>query len=331
MFIIGCPRSGTTLLYRALAEARPLWSIGGEGRHIIERHHHPAESGWFSGSLTTDDPTSESRDFIRQGFEREAAPWTYWTRINRLRGWLNRRSLWRGLKRSRESRGGSSNLSISASHIGISGIRSVVRFRNRARRGGDRNIRLLEKTPENCLRLPFLLEIFPDARFIFLTRDGRSNTSSLMEGWRRPDLFPGYRLSERIAIPGVPTNRWAFTLIPGWRELATGPLQVVCARQWIECNGAVLDFRLGHGRDVPFQRVRYEDLVDRFDEVLEMIAAFADVDLRPGTGEQLESNIVTPPDRDKWRHLHGEEISGIEELIAPTMRRLGYSDLASDR
>jgi len=72
--------------------------------------------------------------------------------------------------------------------------------------------------------------------------------------------------------------------------------------------------------------VRYEDLVDRFDEVLEMIAAFADVELRPGTGEHLEANIVTPPGRDKWRRLHGKEIGGIEELIAPTMRRLGYSD-----
>lgn len=43
---------------------------------------------------------------------------------------------------------------------------------------------LLEKTPKNSLRIPFLVEAFPDARFIFLWRDPRENVSSIMEAWR---------------------------------------------------------------------------------------------------------------------------------------------------
>ena len=28
-------------------------------------------------------------------------------------------------------------------------------------------ITIVEKTPENCLRVPYLLDLFPDARFVF--------------------------------------------------------------------------------------------------------------------------------------------------------------------
>jgi len=45
-------------------------------------------------------------------------------------------------------------------------------------------VRLLEKTPKNALRVPFLLEVFPDAQFIFLQRERRANLSSMMQAWR---------------------------------------------------------------------------------------------------------------------------------------------------
>jgi hypothetical protein len=324
VFIIGCPRSGTTLLYRGLSEARPLWSIGGESRHIIERLHHPRRSNWESGALAADDLTPESKRFIGAAFEREAAPWTFWAHVNRLRGWLDRRSFWRTIKRVRGAQGRSSEMAGAVPRGGMSAIRSAARLYGCLRLGGDRPMRLLEKTPENCLRLPFLLEIFPDARIIHLIRDGRSNVSSLMEGWRRADLFPGYRVPERLAVSGVTSHRWAFALIPGWRELAASPLEEVCARQWMVCNEAVLDFRRNEGRGVPFLTVKYENLVNRLDAVLAEVTAFADVELNPHPGFLSESNIVSPPAREKWRHLHGEEIRRIEPLIAPTMERLGY-------
>jgi hypothetical protein len=324
VFIIGCPRSGTTLLFRALAEARPLWSIGGESRHIIERFHHPARKDWLSGELTADDPTPESIRFIRRAFERESAPWSFWGRVNRLREWLDRRSSWRRLKGARGDRGRSAELAGAVPRGGMTAVRRAARLRGRLGFGRKRPRRLLEKTPENCLRLPFLVEIFPDARIIYLVRDGRSNISSLMEGWRRPDLFPGYRVPEPLAIPGVPPERWAFTLIPGWRELARSPLEEVCARQWIACNEAVLDFRSGVGREVPWLELRYEDLIDSFDEVLAEIGAFAGLESIPSRGAVPLSNVVSPPGPEKWRELHGEEIRRVEPLIASTMARLGY-------
>lgn len=37
----------------------------------------------------------------------------------------------------------------------------------------DGNLRFAEKTPRNCLIVPFLRQAFPDAQFIFIARDGR--------------------------------------------------------------------------------------------------------------------------------------------------------------
>ncbi len=54
VMIIGCPRSGTTLLFNLLSEAPELWSIGYESKEIIERYHAPSAKNWefecFGGS-----------------------------------------------------------------------------------------------------------------------------------------------------------------------------------------------------------------------------------------------------------------------------------------
>ena len=44
-------------------------------------------------------------------------------------------------------------------------------------------VRLLEKTPKNALRIPFLDRLFPDALYIFLVRRARDNISSMMDAW----------------------------------------------------------------------------------------------------------------------------------------------------
>ncbi|MBK7216094.1 MAG: sulfotransferase [Candidatus Promineofilum sp.] len=55
VLIIGCARSGTTLLYNVLSEVDELWSLGYESREIIERRHGPAARGWESGALSAAD------------------------------------------------------------------------------------------------------------------------------------------------------------------------------------------------------------------------------------------------------------------------------------
>ena len=94
VLIIGCPRSGTTLLYNILSEIPSLWSIGGESKQIIEHFHHPSRKNWESGALNGRDLTPESLAYIPDSFEKSAAPGSFWQRNNRLRSWLRRNPLW---------------------------------------------------------------------------------------------------------------------------------------------------------------------------------------------------------------------------------------------
>jgi hypothetical protein len=186
-------------------------------------------------------------------------------------------------------------------------------------------IRLLEKTPENCLRLPFLAALFPDARVIYLTRDGRPNVYSLLEGWRHPHLFPGYQTPTAITSPGQSRGRWAFTLIPGWRDLVDRPLEEIAAHQWAACNAAVLDYAARPG-SLPVMTLRYEDLVGMPQDALAHLAAFLELEpeIIPAYGQSLpEVNVVSAPDQDKWRREE-KVISRIWPIIAPVMARLGY-------
>lgn len=352
VLIIGCPRSGTTLLFNVLSEAPSLWSIGYESKSVVERYHSPAVKGWESGALDASDVTPESRRYMLRAWERGAAPGTFWRRLSSTRARLGGSAAWRAVKRRGRTQSAGAGLSSGLPQQGLDAVRAFVRARNtllppRA------PVRLVEKTPENCLRLPFLLELFPDARVVYLTRDGRSNVHSLMEGWLQPHLFPGYPVPQPLSIPGYARRRWAFTLIPGWRELADRPLEEVCAWQWIRCNEAVLAHRdqavLAHrdqavldprdqavldhrdqaaGR-VPYLTLRYEDLVADPGAVLPTLADFLELDLRGDlghVGDHLPTiNAVTAPDREKWRRTNAAAIERILPLIDPLMHRLGYS------
>ncbi len=196
---------------------------------------------------------------------------------------------------------------------------------------------VLDKTCINTLRVPYLHKLFPQARFVFIHRDGRDNISSMMDGWRQGRTDGGFGLNqffgpspEPVAIEHDEFHEWHFFLPPGWRNYNHASLEEVCAYQWLTANRLALDA----ARDVPPEQwiqIRYEDLLDRpvevfrdaftglgipFDATLE--ARCASLDRRP------TSIVSGPPKRDKWRERHPEAIARILDHIRPMMDRLGY-------
>jgi hypothetical protein len=313
-----------------LSEVSSLWAIGYESKAIIERFHHPSIKDWASGALNAEDLTPTSRAYIMDAFERQAAPGDFWRRVNRFRSALRGAPLWQWIKRRGRSEQIGAAASSAVPQMGLDAVRRWVRVRRTLDRR-KKTIRLLEKTPENCLRLPFLQALFPDARIIYLVRDGRSNINSLIEGWQQPHLFPGYQVPEPLTIPGYVRDRWAFTLIPGWRDLTDRPLEEVCAWQWIRCNAAVLAHR--EQEQLPYLTIHYESLIREPGFVLPQIADFIDVDyaanLAHFTTQLPRINVVSAPDQAKWRSRNPKAIQRILPLIAPMMDRLGYDSNTS--
>ena len=64
VFVIGCPRSGTTVVFSLLRANPALASIGQEGHVLWESFHHPREQGWFSNALSPGDVRSFERRYL---------------------------------------------------------------------------------------------------------------------------------------------------------------------------------------------------------------------------------------------------------------------------
>ena len=193
-------------------------------------------------------------------------------------------------------------------------------------------VRYLDKYPRLCLRVEYLHALFPDAWFVYITRDGRAAVSSLITGWRATDRFrPGTRLPRPMHIGGYGGDIWKFLLPPGWEEYVDGrPLADVCAFQWREANRAVLDAR-EHIGDARFIQLRYEDLIAepevstrRLMEKLRMAPDPEVMSYAATLGLRVSRTAVTPPRPDKWRDENPAEIDAVLDAIAPMMRRLGY-------
>ncbi|MFP5351512.1 MAG: sulfotransferase family protein [Actinomycetota bacterium] len=266
VFIIGAPRSGTSMLFAILRESSGLAHWPGEAHEVWEADHHPALRGWDSNALGTSDADPETTGRIRRSF-----------------------FLVTGAKK-----------------------------------------RLIDKTPRNALRIPFIDRVFPDARYVYLLRDGRDNVNSLINAWRTP-RYRTYRLPEPHHIPGTDPQWWKFTLYPGWREDISGPLEVVCAKQWKLSN----DFALSALSEVPqqrWERVRYEDLVADPEEEVGRLMGFLElpyesaVRAKAAAARTKPVNVVTPPEQGKWRRENPTEIENVLPLIRPTMEALGYGD-----
>jgi len=146
IFIIGCNRSGTTLLFRTLSRHPDLWSLYVESQDVFYRHWpiHPE-----TGDRVTRPPPEEAR---------------------------------LGLVRDLYDRAHNKEFFLDTPLIGRVPSKLFQRPLGRIYKPGV--IRLVEKTPSNTLRVPMLAQAFPDARFLFIIRRGEDVVSSLMEGWR---------------------------------------------------------------------------------------------------------------------------------------------------
>jgi len=177
-------------------------------------------------------------------------------------------------------------------------------------------VRMLEKTPKNALRIPFLRTVFPEARFIYLHRDPRQVMGSMIDGWQRG----GFRMYAEL--PGWTGLPWSFLLVPGWRDLIGRPLEEVVAAQWERTSQVMLDdlAALDPGQWIATDYAKL--LADPQAEVSRLCkwAGFA-WDRPLGAALPLSRSTTSQPDPDKWRR-HAQLIEPRLPALAPTEARI---------
>ena len=178
-------------------------------------------------------------------------------------------------------------------------------------------VTLIEKTPRNALNIPFILEVFPDARFIYLHREPQANIASIVEAWAA-GLQTGRFVTFRD-LPGWDRPGWCFLLPPGWRECIGRSLFDIAAFQWAASNEAILD-ALPAGRSC---MVSYESLVDDPQASIASVCEFAGVPVPDNIAAQLplSRTTISRPASDKWRRYE-KEIVALESRYGPTAKRI---------
>ena len=216
--------------------------------------------------------------------------------------------------------------------------RMVAKFLDRYRGAGI----VIEKSVGNCLRIPYVHEIVPDAVFINLVRDGVDVVESAARQWQAPtdwrylaakarhfplQLAPSYGTKY---VANATWKRGTTKHLPTWgprypgidRDLREAGLLTVCARQWREC---VTRAHLGFAAiDAPVANVRFEELVATPEVVLSNAIAHLGLTLDAGRVREAAQRIRPDSVGHGRRSLGGEFSDLLNEEIGITLEEFGY-------
>jgi sulfotransferase family protein len=189
----------------------------------------------------------------------------------------------------------------SVSHDQVAALRSCL-YAIQRYGGGDC---LVSKRIINNPWIGFLHEAFPQARFIEIIRDGRAVAYSLS----RVEWWP----TSVVWWYGHSPLRW---------EQEGGDPWELCARHWVREVQAIEDGLAALPQESVF-RIRYEHLVQDLVPVMRELARFVGLRNDVRWSQRLEQLQCLR--KEAWRHqLAPSDLAAIERIQAPTLRRRGY-------
>ena len=215
------------------------------------------------------------------------------------------------------------------------------RFLAYQRRHGDRIV--LEKSPQNILRIPYVRAVFPEATFLYVVRHPLSFMSSVEHKWQRTVTGRGIvRRLKSTPVSQLPywlgrylrqqfekrvlkrkyLSIWGPKYRDIYKDLENHDLLTVIARQWSECSRKA-EQDLARFPDGEVLRLTYEDFVTRPIEYSEQICEHCGLEM---TDEIVQAaNASVKADRlDKWQRFDPQELARILPEIKDEMLRHGY-------
>lgn len=227
------------------------------------------------------------------------------------------------------------------------GVKAFIRgaFAREWRRGGQPRF-LVEKTCASSLRVPFIAAVLPEARFIYIVRNGGDVVASAGKRWKgelevaglpyfwskirftplRDLPVYGWRfLSSRLGMMAGRAQRlssWGPTSRAMLALPADTPLDQLCAIQWRDCVGAS-DAGLAALPADRWLAVRYEDLVADPGAAVRQITDF----LQLVVDNDAVAAAIAPVSRKsvgKGAHVLDQGGPEIRAILAPALSRHGY-------
>jgi hypothetical protein len=215
------------------------------------------------------------------------------------------------------------------------------RFLKYQSRHGGRQI--MEKTPSNVLRVPYVHKIFPDSIYLYITRNPFSCLSSNELKWYRTKTWAGLRRTmadtpatqlhyyagdfvKHMIVRKVFKNKYMSVWGPRYpgidQDLKDHGMLRVIARQWARCNRKAREdlARLGNGRVFSF---RYEDLIQDPPTVVRRIYEHCGLECGDAV-VRATREMIDPGRQEKWLRLDRQELRAIIPEIESEMAFYGY-------
>lgn len=201
---------------------------------------------------------------------------------------------------------------------------------------------LIEKTVSNCLRIPFIDAVYPNAYYIHLIRDGYDVVESVHRQWTAsPDWrymlqkactfpiasAPSYAFKYSLAIASKmlrnrekPKSTWGPIYDGIEQDLQTLSLLEVCAIQWRKCVKQASETLALMPDDRVFT-IRYADFVASPIVALKSVAEFIEVSSLPY--QNMDFSNIERGNIGKSRNLlTTQQLETIAPYIEPTLDKL---------
>lgn len=202
---------------------------------------------------------------------------------------------------------------------------------------------IVEKTPHNILRIPYVRAIFPEAHFLYIVRNPLSFVSSVELKWQRP--AGGKRILRRVKSTPVTqlhhylkrflNQQWNNRILgrkylsiwgPRYKgiqeDLKTQDLMTVIARQWSR-SSTKAERDLALFEDGQVLKLRYEDFVENPIADLERICAHCGLPMTNDMAKAVRDMVKT--DRKlKWQRFDPQDLARIIPELCDEMERHGY-------
>lgn len=208
---------------------------------------------------------------------------------------------------------------------------------------------IVEKTCANTLKIPFIADIFPKAKYIFILRDGKDVAASAKKRWKASielkyltnkarfvpvsDLpYYGFRyLNNRLKKLFSKDKKLAFwgPIYPGMKDdLKKSTLPEVCAKQWKACvETAYADLKQLEDGQVLY--LKYEDFVqDPETQILNIMDFLGHTISREKIARSVKQ--VSARSIGNYRvNLSAKEQEAVEKITQSTMDNL-YSRINNE-
>lgn len=203
---------------------------------------------------------------------------------------------------------------------------------------------LIEKTCANALRVEFVHQIIPNAKYIHIIRDARDVVASAKLRWTAPLDIPYIAKKARyVPITDIPYYAFKYLgnriyrLFSREKRLAFwGPkfngieealnqysLEEVCAIQWKKCVDNA-DAQLSAIDETQVYQLYYEDFVTSPKEELIRLCTFLDIDLAESDAEELIRGVSSKSVGKAKETLDPQTLAAIQSIAKDTMERHGY-------